>query len=291
MKSFIEKIYSVLVLSFCLSVIFCGGLLFQNINSVLTTSAGDWEITVYPTSTEVDLDHLKKKILELGQVEEVKIITPEQTVSEFKEQMASLGSLNFQINDIISAVPSSLTVLLLSSAERSQAEAMKIKAQEIMKIPGVESVDYGQKWIDQFSEISSVLKLMVYSIGLFVFLIVGFVSYSSIQVSLLQKKEEIQILELIGASHEFIRRPYLRQALIHVLISVSVASCFVYILFEFLKQTLAKNNLLAHLSRQIHFLDWKLWVAGSVVYILLVMISSGVSIRKINNGWAAAKNS
>lgn len=80
---------------------------------------------------------------------------------------------------------------------------------EIRKLPGVESVYYGEK----IAEAIHALKRSAQNIGLIIFFTVSlgvvFVAYSTVKILFYRKREEIEIIKLLGATGGFIRMPFL----------------------------------------------------------------------------------
>jgi len=93
--------------------------------------------------------------------------------------------------------------------EATGPEAAKRLASEIMKMDGIDEIDYGEKFL---SSIYSV-RLGMRAIGIvFIIIMFGgviFVCYSTVKILFYRKKEDIETYKLLGATKGFIREPFI----------------------------------------------------------------------------------
>ena len=109
----------------------------------------------------------------------------------------------------------------------------------------VESIKYLKDIKDRFQYYSGIITIV--SLVLFIlFFTVSFgIILSTIRINIFQKKEEIEIMKLVGANDEFIQRPFIHQGLVYSLVGSSVASLiFAFILIiMFASNTLGLRDL------------------------------------------------
>ncbi|MBZ0156840.1 MAG: permease-like cell division protein FtsX [Alphaproteobacteria bacterium] len=103
-------------------------------------------------------------------------------------------------------------------------------SEEIRKMPGVESVYYGEK----IAEAIHALKRSVQNVSIIIFLTVSlgvvFVTYSTVKILFYRKREEIEIIKLLGATGGFVRMPFLIEGGILGLLggSIGVIGAFLF---------------------------------------------------------------
>jgi cell division transport system permease protein len=152
----------------------------------------------------------------------------------------------------------------------------------------VDEVFYGQGWVENFSKfigsargIIGAIWILSLSVGL---LIVG----NCIRLSFLQRREEIEVLELVGATARFIRVPFLIEGL-----ALGLTASLFSLAISFGLHSL----LLGWLSAK-----WNFWLALQQMsplqpwYVVMNIISGVVfgalgawnCVRKLNTGWSAA---
>lgn len=109
----------------------------------------------------------------------------------------------------------------------------------------VESIKYLKDIKDRFQYYSGIITVV--SLVLFIlFFTVSFgIILSTIRINIFQKKEEIEIMKLVGANDEFIQRPFIHQGLVYSLVGSSIASLiFAFILIiMFASNTLGLRDL------------------------------------------------
>lgn len=140
-------------------------------------------------------------------VADVKYIPKEQALEELKKSVADIGSVLEGMQD--NPLSSSLEIKL----RQEYVSAMSVKkiAEGLKTLPGVESLHEGEK----IAETIAHLKHSVMGVGLALFSIVSFgvifVIYSSVKNLFYRKRDDIEILKLLGASAWFIRWPFLME--------------------------------------------------------------------------------
>ena len=81
----------------------------------------------------------------------------------------------------------------------------------------VESVKYLKDIKDRFSYVSMIVTIVSLTIT-FVFFLVSFgIILSTIRINIYSKKDEIEIVKLVGGSNDFVTRPFIHQGLIYAL--------------------------------------------------------------------------
>ncbi len=109
----------------------------------------------------------------------------------------------------------------------------------------VESIKYLKDIKDRFKYYSGIIT--IFSLVLFtLFFTVSFgIILSTIRINIFQKKEEIEIMKLVGANDDFIQRPFIHQGLVYSLVGSALASLiFAFILIiMFASNTLGLRDL------------------------------------------------
>jgi len=88
----------------------------------------------------------------------------------------------------------------------------------------VDSIRYSKEIKDSFSYYAWITSIVL-GILFVMFLIVSFgIIISTIRINIYQKKDEIEIMKLVGASDDFIRSPFILQGLVFSMLGAMVAS-------------------------------------------------------------------
>jgi cell division transport system permease protein len=167
---------------------------------------------------------------------------------------------------------------------------MKGLAAEIKSFEGVDEVSFGQEWVKNYSLITK----LVSSAGLiFIFItVLGslFVVSNSIRTSVAQRKNEIEVLELIGATSSYIRWPFIAEGAVLGMLSTFISVGVSYGLFSWAKSGLQQQLNFLQLSSHVQFLGVQISFFFVLSGIFLGALSALVCVRQINSGWAAARS-
>ncbi|MBK7960778.1 MAG: hypothetical protein IPK04_05970 [Bdellovibrionales bacterium] len=289
-----KKISTLLVLGACLSSVLFGINLHLNLRAWLLTWGQGLQLTVYAVEDSSDIEGLKTKIESLPFVAEVKIVTPEEALKEFQGQMASLGPSSLNAEELVQAIPPSLLVNLTRDPEGpkdlDRIKVIQAAVSQIKTLEGVESVDYGQAWVDQFSNIVHGLSFLWVALGVLLFVVAGSLIFNSIRVMIFERKAEVEILELLGADRFFIQRPFIQEGALLGCGGAILAVALNLVIFYLFKLQMMQNSALISLGAQLKNLDMSVSLSSLVAGTLIGALSAYFGVRKINSGWAAAES-
>ncbi len=134
----------------------------------------------------------------------VRVIPAEAALAEFRERSGFGAALDALADN---PLPDSLVITpaLSASTPRGMAELEHALA----AAPDVETVQVDSAWVDRLSGWLNILRRIVWLVaallGLAVVLVVG----NTIRLDILNRRSEIEVMKLVGASDGFARRPFL----------------------------------------------------------------------------------
>ena len=137
-------------------------------------------------------------------VQSAKLVTPEEGLKEF-EAMSGFG-------DALKALegnPLPYAVMIRPAPLVDSPEDVEALADELRDLPGVELVQVDTEWVRRLEAILDALRQVVLLaatlLGLGVVAIVG----NTIRLDINARREEIEVIKLVGGSNAFVRRPFL----------------------------------------------------------------------------------
>ncbi|KAF0181795.1 MAG: cell division transport system permease protein [Nitrospirae bacterium] len=182
---------------------------FYNIESLTGKLPERFSISVYLKDglSQQDVQELTEQIKKRGDVAEVKYIAKEQALEELKMSVADISTVLEGLQD--NPLSSSLEVKLRQ--EFVSVSSVRAISEALMTLPGVDSIYNGEKIAGTIAH----LKHTVTTVGLAVFSLIAFgvvfIIYSSVKNLFYRKREDVEILKLLGASSSFIRLPFLTE--------------------------------------------------------------------------------
>lgn len=294
MKKSALRFSTILILTASFSVISGVLLVRENLQRVLTLWGESLQMTVYlsenatPESTQEIATNLKNN----DRLDKVQYVSNDEALKQFREQMASYAPDLLNDSELLKAIPSSFQFSLSSKIQpENQLTEMQSIANQLKLQPAVDEVSYGQEWVKSYSQIATAINWSGY---VFAFVIIGcavFVISNCIRSSIHQRREEIEVLELIGATPSYIRRPFLIEGL-----ALCAASSVFGLLTAFGLFSVAQNNLQSQisflqLSQHVQFLRIETVMSILICSLMLGWGATTMCLRSLNDGWAASRRS
>lgn len=278
------------ILTATLTVIASVATLSLNLQNILAAWGDSITVTVYLQESidEVRVRAIGKEISEMNEVGDVDFVPREVATAQFRDQMATYAPSLLNDEDFASPFPSSYRVHLKNGvrSEVDVKELEKISA-KIGKIPGVEDVSFGQGWVHNFSSFVSALAA---SGGVMIAILMAgalFVIGNSIRASISTRRDEIEILELVGATAADIRRPFVTEGIIMGTLAAFFALVLCYSIFAWQMSIVRSSLALGRLASVLGFLNFS-WLAVFLLGGAMVGgLGAWLTVRKINDGWSA----
>jgi cell division transport system permease protein len=138
-------------------------------------------------------------------------VTKNEALARFRERLKGQESLLEGVSPDV--LPSSLEISL--NATSRNADSIEIFVANLKRIPGIGEVQYGGEWVGRFTAFMSFLRLVGALLGGFLLLAVMFIISNTIKLTIYARKDELEILNLVGATRFFIKAPFLIEGIIH----------------------------------------------------------------------------
>lgn len=204
-----------LVMTITLLIISIFTILTLVVNKTTDSIRAKMDISVYfkdSASVEQIVD-LQKKLIARADVKEVKYISKEEALEIFKTQQAGKKVVEY-INPDENPLPRSLEVK--ATAAESLEEINQFLSQDEYK-PIIHNISYqeNKRIIDRLIAITNFISEIGWLLSItFVFISI-LVILNTIRLTIFTRKNEIEIMRLVGASDIFIRVPFVVEGLLY----------------------------------------------------------------------------
>ncbi len=204
------------------------------------TVSGSWDnaldFSVY-LKASVSVDEAESLAGIIGQradVASVDLITADEALNEFKQQSGFGDALN-QLGE--NPLPHALVV---RPSPSNTSASMILLQEEIGNLPESDLVQVDTEWVQRFHAILDIVRQAIAIgsalLGLAIVVIIG----NTIRLDIENRREEIEVTKLIGASNAFVRRPFLWTGFWYGLFGGSFALLLVYYGLFLLKGPVAR---------------------------------------------------
>jgi cell division transport system permease protein len=182
-----------------------------NVKAVLDSLQGRKEIVVYlkpaiPSETRL---RIEQRLREIPGVADVRYVSPEEAWDQFTAEMSGEGLL-----DEVGENPLPASFELALAPERRELAGIEAIASEVGGWDEVDEVAYGGAWVSQLDKLARRLLWLNIGVGLAVALAVVAVVANTIRLTVIAKRDMIEIMKMVGASEWFIRLPFLYEGAI-----------------------------------------------------------------------------
>jgi cell division transport system permease protein len=167
------------------------------------------QLTVFftDTVTKEEIDSLKNELTSTGKTISVRFVSKEEALKIYKQQNKNDPLLL----DLVTAdvLPASLEI------QASKAEYLADLVPTVKDAKNVEEIIYQQDIVDKLIAWTNALRLIGASIISVLIVVSVFVILTIIGIKITIRREEIEIMKLIGASNWFIRTPFILEGMIY----------------------------------------------------------------------------
>lgn len=163
-----------------------------------------------PEVPEDKFQEIKKEIRGFYGVEDIRFISKEEALESLRDQMKRQSSILDNLAE--NPLPDAFEIRMIASSQ--SIEKVEILANQIEHLTSIEDVEYGQSWLGRFTNIFNLFRFAGYTMGCLFFMAVVFIMANTIRLVLYSRREEVEIMRLVGATDHFIKAPFYIEGLI-----------------------------------------------------------------------------
>jgi cell division transport system permease protein len=213
---------STVALALCLVMIGVLGILIRSSHQVIPAYANESVVLAYlaPEIPAQELDELVSSVKQWPDVADVTVVSKDEALKRLESQLGEWKALltGFQGNPL----PPILEITLRSRVKNSRGMAPALE--RIEQHPRVEEVFYRKDWLNTLqSNLKYVESAGTWLTGFFALAAVLIVS-NWIILAISTRRQEVELLQIVGASPLFVRSPFYFEGLCHGALSACLAS-------------------------------------------------------------------
>ncbi len=268
----------VTIITISLSILIASAfiLFFVNTSDIINSWKKGLRIMAYlkPGLDNEGLNKLKLRILAMDNVDSFNFIPKQEALARLQEQMKHQSSLfkNLTRNPL----PDSIEIRMTAATESWQK--IDALAAKLEILPQIEEVEYGQRWVGRFAQIISLFRLAGYAMGALFFMATIFIVANTIRLVIYSRREEVEIMRLVGATDNFIKIPFYFEGIIQGALGAVIGLAMLYIAFMFVSANVDKGFFpgLFHF----HFLSPTILLTILIVSMLVGWLGCFISLKQ-----------
>jgi len=253
-------------------------LVYHNLERSIETWGHDVQVSAYllDTVTLEEAEVMRAQLLKRPEVIEVTYVSKEEALQSFS---ASLDGVSGNIDDLgTNPLPASLEIRL--KEELGDTHAIETFVSSIVR-PEFEDIDWSQDWVEKFYAFLSMLRWSGIGLGALLAAASVFIISQTIKLGFFARRDEFEILELVGATPAFIRIPFLIEGVLQGLTGALMAQAMLYLAYRTLVGAINVGLQEAVGALSVRYLPTSSQVAIALAGMGLGLLGSLLSVRKV----------
>ncbi|MEH2281770.1 MAG: ABC transporter permease [Nostoc sp.] len=261
-------------------LLFLFGLSLQTswqVEKLLYQFGSQLEVSVY-LEPDTRIESIEPLIAKMPEVAGIKTITKEEAWTKLVKEM--------RISDIEGATQ--------QLGENPLVDEMKVKARnsqvvptlatQLAKLRGVETVQYVDEVVKRIAQLHQGLNWITLTITIILTLSAIAVTTTTIRLIVMARRQEIEIMQLVGATSAWIYLPFILQGIVFGLVGGAIAWSFISVIQQFL------GKLLVNQPEFIQVITNRVQLTPTEILLLpLILLSFGAAVGLMGSLFAVRR--
>jgi cell division transport system permease protein len=246
------------------------GVIFFNFEQLTSHWGQQVQLKIFLEKAPNDtlLAEWRRKIEACPEVESVNLVSSAEALERFRKRLGKKADLLEGLGEDL--LPASLEIGLKAPYRNSSGVAAV--AETLRQHKEFSDMRHGGEWLNRFDSLVSLLKLAAVILGGFLLFATIFMIANTIKLTLYARRDELEIMTLVGGTSLFIKMPYIIEGAVQGLLGGLLAVGGAYLIFR----TFLHDNLVTLLMTmgvgEVMFLptgfQWGLVSAGMLLGVL-----------------------
>jgi cell division transport system permease protein len=251
-------------------------LVFININQWTEKQGTTLTMSIYfkEEPDKAVIENIKKELFYFPGVTITQFVSKADAMKSLRRKLGEKAGLLDGLKQ--NPLPASLEITLSrNNADDALPYQLKTRLEEIAV---VDEVHYSQEWMTRFQVIMEAIKIVGIIFGGLLFLAALFIITNTIKLTIYSRKEEIEILKLVGATNRFVKIPFMIEGSIQGLLGGAVALLILFIAYII---TITRIDLsIGFASLTIVFLSPQIIIFLLLMSVIIGFIGSTISLGR-----------
>lgn len=257
-------------------------LLQENLQNLFDSWGSQIQINAYLDKNlgAEEVQKLLDRVRGFPEVEEARHISQERAWKDFQAALgAQSGVLEGLSKDIL---PASFEITLKRNFR--DGPIVEEVASRLRKEKSITLVEYPQEWVERMSLVILAVQWAKWILGGVLFMATFFIVGSTVKLAILARKDEVEIMQLVGASEAMIQAPFVLEGMIQGVTGAVLSIAVLWFMFRVLSDEIASLGLFGLLN-PLQFLDMQNMALIIAMGWLLGAAGSLFSLRRFIKTW------
>jgi cell division transport system permease protein len=253
-------------------------LVFVNLENAAENWSERVQVTVY-------FDHelaaqeqaaLRGRIMAIPGVARIGYVSRDEALKRFTARLRGQETLLEGVRSDI--LPTSFEI----SLKRANRDTQGVEAfvASLKRISGISEVQYGEEWVRRFNTFLNFMRLVGALLGVFLVIAVVFIVSNTIKLTIYSRRDELEVMALVGATRFFIKAPFLIEGVMQGAAGAIIAVSLLWGLYEGFLHNAGSFLTFNPAASGLAFLPPEYAAGIAVAGILLGLIGSLTSLKR-----------
>ncbi len=235
-RNFSLSMASIMCATITLMVVAIAMVIAGNVDKATEALESELNIVVYveKSATEDDINYLKSNISAINGIEDVTYKSKNEWKLEISEYSSDIGSVidAYEDNPLLDS-------FIIKVKDVKDLETITKKIREL---ENVESANYGEDTVDTIVSVFDVVKNVTIIVVIALIFVTAFLITNTIKLAIYARKNEIEIMRLVGTSNVAIKLPFVFEGFL-----IGLMGSLIPIIITIYGYVIAYNKLGGHL--------------------------------------------
>ena len=231
----VSSLLNVLVIGVALSLPTGGYVLLRNAQNLSDTLVGSPQISIFLSmnATQNDIASSRVKLEQHDAIARIEFVSREEALQQLQ--------LSTGLADVTGGLAQNpLPHAFIIYPKNNDIAEMETLRDELKAWPKFDHVQLDSAWVRKLEALLKFSRLAVLILAILLSFALVAITFNTIRLQILTRREEIEVSKLIGATNSFIRRPFLYFGLLQGLLGGTAAWLIITISLIFLNSSLSE---------------------------------------------------
>lgn len=214
-------------------------------------STNQMSLYLQPNTSHKESKNLADEIRKNSNIKKVDLISKEQAMDEFKTYSGFGDALS-----ILETNPLPIVIQVLPKNSLDDVLGIENLTMSFAQYPQIDFVKMDMEWVKRLHSIMQFIQRSVLLLTVLLSVAVIFITGNTIRLELQNRRDEVLIAKLVGATHSFIQRPFLYTGFWLGFISGIMSWLLVTIMVLILQSPIERLSILYNGSFEVNFLSF-----------------------------------
>lgn len=209
-RNFSLSLSSISCITITLILVAVSIILSENVNKFTDDIEKDVTIVVYieKGTSEDDIEVMKTQIEKLSNIDSITFMSKEEIRKDMSNDSEGIGNILGEYDEATNPLLDEYLVKV------KDTEKIGITANEIKEMENVNTIKYGEGMVEELVKIFDVVKKITFIIVIGLIVVTAFLISNTIKITINNRKRQIEIMRLVGASNSYIKLPFFFEGVI-----------------------------------------------------------------------------